>query len=103
MSTMLNRTRSVLALGIAVLFVAVGSLAGAPTASACGITDDGRCLVTPIVIRTDPPLKPKHHAKKQTHARSKQAPIGHLATTCAPDDTRPIGPSGEGIPACLTP
>jgi hypothetical protein len=102
MSTMLNRTRSVLALGIAVVFVAVGSLAGAPTASACGIGDDGRCLVTPIVIRTDSPVKHKH-AKKQTHAKSKQAPIGHVATTCPPDDTRPIGPSGEGIPACLTP
>jgi uncharacterized protein HemX len=23
------------------------------------------------------------------------------AATCAPDDTRPIGPGGEGVPACL--
>jgi hypothetical protein len=27
---------------------------------------------------------------------------GHTNTTCAPDDTRPIGPGDEGIPACLT-
>jgi hypothetical protein len=100
MSTMLNRTRSVLALGIAVLFVAVGSLAGAPTASACGITDDGHCLVTPIVIRTDSVTK-HEHAQKQKHVQ--RTPIRHVATTCAPDDTHPIGPSGEGIPACLTP
>jgi hypothetical protein len=25
----------------------------------------------------------------------------HTAATCAPDDTRPIGPGGEGVPACL--
>jgi hypothetical protein len=75
MSAMLNRTRSVLALGIAVVFVAVGSLAGAPTASACGIDDDGHCLATqPIVIRTAPPAK-KMHAKKAKHAKWKQAPI----------------------------
>jgi hypothetical protein len=27
---------------------------------------------------------------------------GHTNTTCAPDDTRPIGPGDQGVPACLT-
>ena len=97
---MLNLTRSVLALGIAVLFVAVGSLVGAPTASACGITDDGHCIMTPIVIRTDSLVKHKH-AQNLKHA--KRTPIDRVARTCAPDDTRPISPGGEGIPARLTP
>lgn len=26
----------------------------------------------------------------------------HPVTRCAPDDTQPIGPDGQGIPACLT-
>jgi hypothetical protein len=75
MNTMLNRTRSILALGIAVVFVAAGSLAGAPTAAACGIDDDGNCLVTqPVVIRTPAlPAKAKH--AKTKHAKSKRAPI----------------------------
>ena len=26
---------------------------------------------------------------------------GRPAATCAPDDSRPVGPGGEGVPACL--
>ena len=66
---MLDRAKSALALGIAVALVAVGSLAGAPTAAACPIDSDGNCLVGwhagPI-----PTPKPKH-------AKLKKAPIHH--------------------------
>ena len=67
---MLDRTKSALALGIAVALVAVGSLAGAPTASACPIDSDGNCLVGWHAgsIPTPKP-KPKHAKKK--------APIRH--------------------------
>ena len=43
---MLTRTKSMLALGVAVVVVVVGSLAGAPTAAACPIDPDGNCLVS---------------------------------------------------------
>jgi hypothetical protein len=26
-----------------------------------------------------------------------------VSATCAPDDSLPVGPSGEGVPACLAP
>jgi hypothetical protein len=75
MDAMFNRTRSMLALVIAVVFVAVASLAGAPTASACGIDDDGHCIVTQPVVRTPAPPAKSKHAKKQKHAKSKKARI----------------------------
>ena len=69
MNRMLDRTRSTLALGVAVVCVAAGSLAGAPTAAACPIDSDGNCLVTRPALRTsDATVKPKH-------AKSKKAPI----------------------------
>ena len=76
MTTLLNRTRSVLALGIAVVFVAAASLVGAPTAAACGIGDDGRCLVTQPVVRTPAAPAKAKHAKKPKPAKSKKGPIG---------------------------
>jgi len=68
---MLDHIKGILALGIAVAVVAVGSLAGAPTASACPIDSDGNCLVAryPGSIPT-----PKPKAK---HAKLKKAPIHH--------------------------
>lgn len=67
---MLARTKSTLALGIVVALVAVGSLAGAPTADACPIDTDGNCLVIPHTSRGVTPTKPKKHQKAK-------APIGH--------------------------
>jgi len=69
---MLGRTRSTIALGIAAAVVAVGSLAGAPTASACPIDADGNCLATHVSRIPTPQPKPK--AK---HAKLKKAPINH--------------------------
>jgi len=35
--------------------------------------------------------------------RQRPGQVGsHVTTRCAPDDTRPIAPGDEGIPACLT-
>jgi hypothetical protein len=66
-----NRTRSMLALGITVMFVAVGSLAGVPTANACPIDPEGNCIVTWHATRIpDPPTK-------QKHAKKTKAPIRH--------------------------
>ena len=67
---MLARTKSTLALGIVVALVAVGSLAGAPTAAACPIDADGNCLVIPHTSRSTTPTKPKKHQKAK-------APIRH--------------------------
>jgi len=64
-----------LALGIAVVCVGAGALAGAPTAAACGIDDDGHCLVTQPVVRTPAPPATQKHAKKPKHAKSKKPPI----------------------------
>lgn len=68
---MLDRTKNTLALGMAVAVVAVGFLAGAPTAAACPIDDDGHCLVGWNAGRIPTPQpKPKH-------AKVKKAPIRH--------------------------
>jgi len=71
MSTMLKRTKSTLALGVAVVVVAVGSLAGAPTAAACPIDTDGNCLVSWDAVRIPNPLT------KQKLPKLKKAPIRH--------------------------
>jgi len=68
---MLDRIKGSLALGIAVAVVAVGSLAGAPSAAACPIDSDGNCLAWQAG-RISPP-QPKPKAK---HAKVKKAPIG---------------------------
>ncbi len=67
---MLARTKSAIALGIVVALVALGSLAGAPTADACPIDADGSCLVIPHTSRGVTPTKPKKHQKTK-------APIRH--------------------------
>jgi hypothetical protein len=69
---MLGRTKSALALGMAVAVVAVGSLAGAPTAAACPIDSDGNCLAWHAGRIPTPQPKPK--AK---HAKVKGAPVHH--------------------------
>jgi hypothetical protein len=39
----------------------------------------------------------------KTGVTQRPAQVGSYVTAkCAPDDTRPIGPGGEGVPACLT-
>ncbi len=67
---MLARSRSTLALGIVVALVAVGSLAGAPTAVACPIDEVGNCLVVPHTSQGTTPKKPDKHHKAT-------APIRH--------------------------
>jgi len=67
---MLDRIKGSLALGIAVAVVAVGSLAGAPSAAACPIDSDGNCLAWHA--GTIPTPQPKAKAK---HAKLKKAPI----------------------------
>ena len=70
MSTLFKRIKCAVALGIPVA-LAVGALAGAPTAAACLIDADGNCLVIHHVGRiATPPAKAKH-------TKHKKAPVSH--------------------------
>jgi hypothetical protein len=64
MNTMLNRTRSSLALGVAMVVVATGALAGAPTASACPIDTDGTCLAQKYTLSIPTPTAKQKHVKQ---------------------------------------
>jgi hypothetical protein len=67
---MFKPIKSAVALGVPVA-LAVGALAGAPTAAACPIDADGNCLVTRHVVRAPAP------AAKPKHAKAKKAAIRH--------------------------
>lgn len=73
MNALVSRTRSGIALGIAVVSIAAVSLAGAPAAVACPIDADGTCLST---------WTAKHTSSTPTKAKTakhKKAPARHHA------------------------
>lgn len=71
MNALLKRTRSTVAIGIAVLSVAAVSLARAPTAAACPVDIDRTVCVGTVHLQIA-------STAKQTHAKHhRKAPVRH--------------------------
>ena len=71
MNALFNRSRSTLALGVAVVSLAAASLATAPAATACPVEIDRTACVGTVQLQI------ASTTVKQTHAKHHKAPIRH--------------------------
>ena len=68
MKAVRNKTRNTIALGVTLVVLATGALAGAPTASACPIDTDGTCLATKYSLSIPTPTTKQKHLKQHKAA-----------------------------------